>query len=77
MTTDNLYTGVHGPVLLQTAQLELFNLESPSPTTVASAGGSQRKYITSRLRNELSLPFVEMESLQIKTFGSSVSQQVM
>ena len=48
--------GVHGPVLLQTAQLELFNLESPSPTTTVRAimdGGSQQTYITSRLRDDI------------------------
>ena len=34
-------------------------------------GGSQRTYITSRLRDELSLPIVRTELLQIKTFGST------
>ena len=35
--------------------------------------GSQRTYITSWLRDELSIPTVGTESLQIKTFGSAVS----
>ena len=34
-------------------------------------GGSQRTYITSRLRDELSLPIVRTELHQIKTFGNT------
>ena len=69
--------GVHTPVLLQTAQLELSNLVTPSlPNAVATAildGGSQRTYITSRIQRRLSLSAVGTESLQIKTFESSES----
>ena len=35
--------------------------------------GSQRTYITSRLRDELNLPTVKRKLLQIKTFGSTKS----
>ena len=35
--------------------------------------GSQRTYITSRLRDELNLPTVKTKLLQIKTFGSTKS----
>ena len=80
-TTSNLYAGAHAPVLLQTAQLELSNLEAPSlPATVARAildGGSQRTYITSRIQRQLSLSAVGTESLQIKTFGSSESHNTL
>ena len=60
------------PVLLQTAQLRLFDPHFKEHRTVTRAildGGSQRMYITSRLRDELSLPIVRMELLQIETFG--------
>jgi hypothetical protein len=38
-------------------------------------GGSQRTYITSRLRDELDLPAVAMESLRIKTFGNTADYE--
>ena len=76
-TTNNLYAGVHTPVLLQMAQLELSNLVTPSlPNAVARSildGGSQRTYIAPRIQRPLSLFAVGTESLQIKTFGSSES----
>lgn len=61
-------------VLLQTAQLHMINLTHPSNIVTARAvmdSGSQRTYITSRLRDSLKLPTIQRESLHIKTFGSS------
>ena len=75
-TTNSLYTGTRTPVLLQTAQLQLFDPRSKGNRTMARAildSGSQRTYITGRLRDELNLPTVKTELLQIKTFGSTKS----
>ena len=75
---SSLCAGAHTPVLLQTAVLELFNLEFPSNSTLSRAmldSGSQRTYVTSRLRDILNLPTVGTESLSIKTFGSSEGHQ--
>ena len=76
-TTNSLYTGTQTPVLLQTAQILLFDPRSIKANhTMAMAildSGSQRMYITSRLRDELNLPTVKMELLQIKTFGITKS----
>lgn len=75
-TTNSLYVGTQTPVLLQTAQLQLFNPSSKGPYAVARAimdGGSQRTYVTCRLRDELSLPTVRTESLMIKTFRNAES----
>ena len=75
---SSLCAGAHTPVLLQTAVLELFNLEFPSNNTLSRAmldSGSQRTYVTSRLRDILNLPTVGTESLSMKTFGSSEGHQ--
>ena len=36
--------------------------------------GSQRTYVTSRIRDQLNLPSVGAESLRIKTFGATETQ---
>ena len=74
--TNTLYAGAQTPILLQTAQLQLFNLNSGRPRAVARAimdSGSQRTYITCRLRDELELLTTGTESLRIKTFGTTES----
>ena len=60
------------PVLLQTAQVTI----TQGDATVNSAkvrvildSGSQRSYITNRVKNQLNLP-TEKETMVIKTFGS-------
>ena len=66
--------GTRTPILLQTAWLQLFNPHSEGQRTVARAildSGSQRMYITSRLRDKLGLRTVKTESFQIKTFGNA------
>ena len=75
--TSALCADVQTSVLLQTARLQLRNLGSGIPTAAARAimdSGSQRTYITCRLRDKLKLPTTRMESLRIKTFGSSECQ---
>ena len=73
--TSTLYAGTRTPVLLQTALLQLFKPHCKESRTVARTildGESQRMYITNRLRDELSLPTMRMEVLQIKIFGGAI-----
>ena len=75
-TTSSFYAGVQGPILLQTAQLNLVNPTCGELRTVARAimdTGSQRTYITCRLRDELDLPAMTTESLRINTFGDTAT----
>ena len=75
-TTNSLYAGTQTPILHQTARLQLINPKSEGCRIVARAildSGSQRTYVTSRLRDELDLPTLRTELLQIKTFGEAES----
>ena len=72
MTTNSFYASAGTPILLQTAQLQLFNPHSVNVCTVARAildSGSQRTYITRHLREEMNLSTIRTELLRIKTFG--------
>ena len=74
--TNTLYVGAQTSILLQTARLQLFNQNAGRPRAEARAimdSGSQRTYITCRLRDELNLQTMGTESLRIKTFGSTES----
>ena len=69
----NLFVSSKTPVLLQTAQATI----TQGDATVNSAkvrvildSGSQRSYITNRVRNQLNLPTEKTETMVIKTFGS-------
>ena len=78
--TNALYTGAQTPILLQTAQLQLFNLNAGRPRTVARAimdSGSQQTYITCHLRDELNLQTMGTESLRIKIFGTTESHNAL
>lgn len=75
--TNVAYVDLRTPILLQTARLRLYN---PSNTVVPPLcvearaimdSGSQRTYITSRLRDSLHLSTTQTESLHIRTFGST------
>ena len=75
-----MYVDSQTPILLQTAKLQLYNWNEPwnSASSVRARAildsGSQRTYISSRLRDQLQLPIRRTESLKIKTFGSTESQ---
>lgn len=61
------------PILLQTAQASISKTgatEKGVKARIILDSGSQRSYITNRLKNELSLPVEYQESMLIKTFGS-------
>ena len=73
-STSTMYTGTHVPVLLQTARLQLYNLDEPTSHVEVRAildSGSQRTYVTSQVQERLNLPAKRSESLCIKTFGNS------
>ena len=60
-------------ILLQTARLHLVSPEDEATEIIARAmfdSGSQRTYVSERLRDRLQLPAVGSERMQIKTFGS-------
>ena len=76
-STIATYAGSLNSVLLQTARLHLFNPSSETLSATARAildTGSQRTYITRRIRDVLKLPAVRTESVRISTFGSSESR---
>lgn len=74
-TTNAFCADTQTPVLLQTAQLKLYDPRTSRQHTATARAvmdsGSQRTYITCRLRYELCLPTLRTESLHIKTFGSA------
>ena len=72
--TSTLYVGSQTPALLQTAKVQLINPASTTSLVVARAikdSGSQRTYVTSRIRSRLNLPTIRRESLQIRTFRAT------
>ena len=61
------------PILLQTAQAIIYKsgfMEKGVKARIILESGSQRSYITNRLRDDLSLPIECQETMLIKTFGS-------
>lgn len=75
--TSTMYVGAQTPILLQTAKVRLKGYTSAVPYVVARAimdSGSQRTYVTSHLRDQLNLPTIRTESLCIKTFGATKTQ---
>ena len=69
------------PILLQTVKMQLFNPSSLVQHLIATCravmdSGSQRTYVTNRLREQLNLRVMRKESLQIKTFGATELQDI-
>ena len=68
-----LYVDTKTPVLLQTATTGVLRPDSSSPVIQARMildSGSQRSYITNRLKTALSLPTEQVDKMLIKFFGS-------
>ena len=68
-----LYVDAKTPVLLQIATTGVLRPDSSSPVIPARMildSGSQRSYITNRLKTALSLPSEQVETMLIKNFGS-------
>ena len=73
-----LYVDSKTPVLLQTAPAPVCGSTTQLTTTQARIildSGSQRSYVTTRLKDMLSLETVRTEIILIKTFGSSDDNQ--
>ena len=73
-TTD--FSNNKNTILLQTALAVVSNLNSSERknTLLLLDRGSQRSYMSEKLRNELNLPTLRRERLFIKTFGNSNSK---
>ena len=72
-----MYAGVRTPILLQTAKVRVSRPEQPDlslDTRVIFDCGSQRSYVTDRLKSSLSLPVRSVDTSMIRTFGSNEEQ---
>ena len=70
----NMCVGTRNTVLLQTAKAAIYNPGSSHQKMTIGVildGGSQRSYVTERVRDALHLPVSHSESLTIKPFGSN------
>ena len=77
LSAISMYVDSRTPVLLQTATTIVRppNLSSPTVRTrIILDTGSQRSYVTQRLKEKLSLHLERVETLLIKTFGSTEEQ---
>ena len=72
-----LFIDTKTSVLLQTAKIFVSRTDDPNHRIQARLifdTGSQRSYVSTRLRNALQLPTINQETLMIKTFGSETGQ---
>ncbi|KAL5476354.1 hypothetical protein EMCRGX_G026289 [Ephydatia muelleri] len=73
----SMYVNAKTSVLLQTARVLVYNPDRARPVMVTRAildSGSQRSYISHKLREALSLKTEQKENLLIKTFGSETEK---
>ena len=70
-TTTSVHSKSRGTVLLQTAQAMAVNNQNSANTNVRILldTGSQRLYVTNRLKTKLNLSPVKSETLHLNTFG--------
>ena len=68
-----LYIGTSTPILLQTAKAVVFKPGQPGQllARLILDSGSQRSYVTTRVREQLNLPTERRQTIAIKTFGST------
>lgn len=71
--TTVMYVGAGTQALLQTARVQVIDLEGGAETSTRAVldGGSQRTYISCRLKDHLRLPTIGRQELQIQPFGNS------
>ena len=72
--TSTLYISTSKNVLLQTAQVVLYNPEKPNSTLNVRAvldAGSQQSYIVETARKVLNLELKEVQQLSVATFGTT------
>ena len=73
-STSSLYIGSQTPILLQTAKLELHHVDNDATRVQVRAildAGSQRTYVTCRVKDQLQLQVKRTERLCIKTFAAA------
>ena len=73
-STTSMYTSVRTPILLQTARIRVSQPNQPGLFQGVRAifnCGSQRSYVTNRLKASLTAQAMSVDTLMIKTFGSS------
>ena len=72
--STTLYVNASTPILLQTAKAVIYRPCQPTEKFLARHildSGSQRSYVTTKVKNELKLPAERNQTISIKTFGSS------
>ena len=72
--TTSMHVNMKVPVLLQTAKALVYNPKCAHATAdvwIILDSGSQRSYLSDRVKNSLSLQPIQSETMSIKTFGSS------
>ena len=70
----NLFAGPKPSILLQTAQAEIFDIDNKEHKIVVRVvfdSGSQRSYVTKRVKDYLNLPVAAREQIYLKTFGQN------
>ena len=73
-SSTTLFMGSSKAVLLQTAVTEVYNPNNPASTLklrLILDSGSQRSYLTERVKHTLGLKRVKSQQLSIATFGAS------
>ena len=76
-TCTSQYTDVHKLVLLQTAKAKVFNPHTSQPVITVRVlfdSGSQRSYITNKLKDALRLQPEQKQGMSIKTFGTDTAR---
>ena len=76
-SATTMFVDVKKSVLLQTAKGFISKAQNPEQSTVARMifdSGSQRSYISERLRDSLALPTVSRETLTINAFGEDTGK---
>ena len=70
----NLFAESKPSILLQTAQAEIFNIDNKEHKIVVRVvfdSGSQRSYVTKRVKDYLNLPVAAREQIYLRTFGQN------
>ena len=78
--THSMYTDANTSILLQTARAIVYNPNQPHLTTEVRLildSGSQRSYVTYKLKHTLALEPLYIENMLIKTFGATDERQQM
>ena len=76
-TSTSLCASANRVILLQTALAEISNPRDPArvlKARIVMDSGSQKSYVTKRVKNRLSLPAITKQRLSIAAFGSSMGQ---